>query len=364
MFDVIIKPFGWLMELCYSLVQNYGLALLLFTIVTKILLFPLLIKQQKNTARMRLLNPQIEKIKKKYGNNRQKIQEETMKLQAEENINPMSGCLPLLIQMPIIIGLYQVIYKPITFILGFGDKISAAKKIIQENDAFSTIANSKLFDSRPELSVLKAVDKDPQAFASLGQDFINKVQDFDLSFLGMNLGDTPEMKLNLMLLIPVFAFLTNILLTFYNQKKTKENNVMQMGMGMNAILYVMPIVSGLFTFSFPAGVGLYWIYSTVFSIFQTMLLYKIYSPEKIAVIAEKEKAKGKNKRPGLYQRMLEAQQAQQGGVNTVTSGYDADTFEEKLSKSAMKDLQRQRLNEARRRMAEKYGEEYDEGVDD
>ena len=279
----------------------------------------------------------------------------------------MSGCLPLLIQMPIIFALYNIIYAPLKYILRFSDAtVSAAQKVITENpDVFKTILANKNYDRRPELYILQAVDKSPELFKDIGSDFVNKVSNFDFSFFGINLGDTPTFALNLLILIPILSFLSNFLFTMYTQKKSKMNNpaAKQMGMGMNAVMYIMPIFSAVFTFQFPAGVGLYWIFSSLFSLFQSMLLYKIYTPEKMAVFAEKSKANAKNKKPSLYQRAMDAQKSQQSlqsGEQSISSNDENDVSEEKLSKSAVKDLQRQRLNEARKRMAEKYGDTYEE----
>lgn len=368
MTNIISVPFGWLMAFCYNLLKNYGLAILLFTIITRTILIPLSVKQQKNTARMALLNPKIEKIKKKYGNNRQKIQEETMALQSEEHINPMAGCLPLLIQMPILWGLFNVINKPLKFIMGFsGNTIDKAVNIVTSNDAFKAIASSSNFKQREEIYVIQAFKENPGAFSDMGSSFADKVSKFDLNFLGgkMDLGLTPTMTLNILILIPIFSFLANFIFTLYSQKKNKQMNPSMQQMGsINAVMYIMPIISAAFTFSVPAGVGLYWIFSSLFSLFQSMLLYRIYTPERMAVYHEKEKAKAKNKKPGFYQKMLEAQQTQQNGGVPVSRSIGSDTSDEKLSKSAIKDLQRQRLNEARKRMAEKYGDVYDENVDE
>lgn len=370
--NIISYPFGWIMYFCYSIINNYGLALILFTLFTKIILFPLSVKQQKNTARTQALAPQLEKLKKKCGTNKQKYNEEMMRLYQEKNINPMSGCLPLVIQMPILMGLYYVIYNPLTHILRLSTgTINAAKGIIAKNadkiQLFTDITNNKSYHSRPQLYVVDAIQKHPEAFSNskdISASALEKIQNFDYSFFGLDLGKIPTWGWNLLILIPLLSFLTNLGYTFYTQHKMKKNNpsANQMGMGMSAMLYVMPIVSAVFTFQFPAGVGIYWIISTVFSFFQTMLLYKLYSAERVAAIDLKKGPKTKKKK-SMYERMVEAQQAQLNGGVPLSTSNDDDTPEEKLSKSAAKELQRKRLNEARRRMAEKYGEDYDDSAD-
>ena len=121
-------PLGWIMYGIYNFCKSYGLSLIIFAILTKAILLPLNIKSQQSAAKMRALNPKLEKIKKSFSNNPQRIQEEQMKLQNEEGVNPMAGCLPALIQFPILFGIVDVVYKPLTHILRFSkETLSAAK---------------------------------------------------------------------------------------------------------------------------------------------------------------------------------------------------------------------------------------------
>ena len=114
--NILATPLGWVMKLCYEIISNYGIALLLFTFITRLVVFPLNIKQQKSTARMAMLNPQLEKLRKKYKNDKEKLNEETMKLYSKENVNPMSSCLPMLITLVILWSLIPVIYGPLTYV--------------------------------------------------------------------------------------------------------------------------------------------------------------------------------------------------------------------------------------------------------
>lgn len=119
-------PFGWLMYGLYHLVSNYGVALVLFTLIVKLLLFPLGLKQQKSTVKMQIIQPKIQEIQAKYKNNQAKMNEELQALYAKENYNPMSGCGTLLIQFPVIFGLLDVVYKPLTHLLRFSKETIAA----------------------------------------------------------------------------------------------------------------------------------------------------------------------------------------------------------------------------------------------
>ena len=133
LYDLCGKPFGWIMRLIYDLVDNYALAILLFTIITKLILFPISYKQQLNTARMQRLNPKLEKLRQKYKSEPQKLQEAQMQLYQEENINPGASCLPMFLQFFILFGILDVVYKPLSYILKVKDSvISSAFEIVQK----------------------------------------------------------------------------------------------------------------------------------------------------------------------------------------------------------------------------------------
>ena len=114
----ITRPLGWLIQFIYNLVDNYGLAIILFTVVIKLILMPLQIKSQKAMKRQQKVQPIIMELQKKYANDQQRLQQEMMKVYKENNVSMTGGCLPLLIQFPILIGLYRVIQRPLTYIRG------------------------------------------------------------------------------------------------------------------------------------------------------------------------------------------------------------------------------------------------------
>ena len=131
--EAIGSVLGLIMWLMYKIPPyNYALAIVLFTLVTKIILFPLSVKQQKSAAAMAAFQPKLEKLKKQYANNQQKLQEEQMKLYSEEGINPMASCLPLFIQFPILYGIFDVVYRPISHILRFSSDVIESARAITE----------------------------------------------------------------------------------------------------------------------------------------------------------------------------------------------------------------------------------------
>ncbi|MCX7658149.1 MAG: YidC/Oxa1 family membrane protein insertase, partial [Oscillospiraceae bacterium] len=146
------------------------------------------------------------------------------------------------------------------------------------------------------------------------------------------------------------------------QKKTNPSAAQTMG-AMNAMLYIMPVFSVWMAFALPAGAGFYWIMQSVFSFAQSIVLNKIYTPEKMQEIVKKEQEKKKRKGPTYMQKVLEQQKAmleQQQGNRPQRQVKVDDDGEIKLSKSAQKDMTSKIIAEARKRYAEKYGDDIDE----
>jgi len=375
LYDIIGVPFGYLMSWIYQLVNNYGLAIILFTVVTKIILFPVNYNTQKNAARMQLLNPKLEKLKKSYKNNPTKLQEEQQKLYQQEGINPMASCMPSLVQMLLLFGVLDVVYKPLTHIFHFGKTVRNAALDIASGMVNGGISSR---DLRNELRIMEQLNADPDKFSGIGEGFMDKVSDFSSRFtiFGANLGKTPSLhpescnsEAVILMLIPFAAGIAQLLYTLYTQIHQKKTNPNMQTMGcMNVMMVLMPVMSVFFAFQVPAGVGFYWIWSSVFSFFITLGLNIYFTPERTAVVNEKAKEKAKRKaakhpeRKTFMQKMLEQQQLleqQKNGGSAVDRNGDG-----KISRSEMNKYNRDRINEARKRMAEKYGDEFDDNVDE
>ncbi len=336
-------PLGWVMKFIYSFIQNYGLSIVVFTILVKLLMLPMAVKQQKSSAKMAVVQPQMIELQKKYANNQQKLSEELTALYAREGYNPTSGCLPLLIQFPIIMGLYDVIYKPMTHVLGIGKDLVA-----QATEIATTLGMipEKVYSAEPY--IITAVQKDPTSFSALGSDIVSEIQTLDLNFLGINLGDTPSFALNLLLLIPLLSFASSMLMTFMSMRNMDTGNNPSAS-GMKATMYMMPFLSAWICFSVPAGVGMYWTVSNLLSIVQTAVLNKFYNPKEMA-----EKARIES------ERRKELEKAERAKAREAAKAGEADAKRKALNQ---KELNRQKLAEARRRDAEKYGEVYVEVTD-
>ncbi|MCI7498834.1 MAG: YidC/Oxa1 family membrane protein insertase, partial [Oscillospiraceae bacterium] len=307
--ELIGYPLGFVMWAIYQVFKNYGVSILLFTIVTRLVLFPLSVKQQKSSAAMAAFSPKLEKLKKQYANNPQKLQEEQMKLYAEEDINPMASCLPMIPQLLFLYGIFDVVYRPLTHILHITKAEVAALKEI----AAPLFEGNRYFESRPEIYILQAVQDNEALFTSSGisTEILDKIAAFDNKLFGLiDLGAVPNSLFAEgantvwnaasigLFLIPIISGVIQLIMTIYTTSKQKKLNPeasAQMG-SMNLMFYVMPIFSIWMAFSFPAGIGYYWICSSLVGFVQSIVLNKIYTPEYVATLVEKDKQKKKNKK--------------------------------------------------------------------
>jgi YidC/Oxa1 family membrane protein insertase len=390
-------PLGFIMWALYQLTHNYAFALLLFTLVIKLILLPLAFKQQKSTAAMTAFTPKLEELKKKYANNQQKLNEEQMKLYSEEGINPMSSCLPLLIQFPILFGMFDVVYRPLTHIFRASkDLIEQAKAITA---SYPIYAAEQGFELRPEIHILRAIKEHPEYFSSLPTEFVDKVQDFNNMLFGfIDLGSIPSLAPDVwnaasigLICIPILSGLVQLCTSIYSvirQKKMQaatgakkdsaegmQKSVMN---SMNMMLFIMPVISVYIAIGYPAAIGFYWTVSGILGFAQMLFLNKIYTPEYVATLVEKDKLKKKDKskkRNSMIERYQQMLAEQNGTASTGTApnpeqkkisvsgrlkdDEDETTSEsEKITKSKQREIERKLINEARRRQAEKYGEEY------
>ena len=284
---------GWIIKTIYNLVQNYGIAIILFTVVVKLLLLPLNIKSQKAMKKQQKIQPILAELQKKYANDQQKLQQEMMKLYKENNISMTGGCLPMLVQMPILIALYQAIQKPLTYMFNVPYKEipqDIIDKITQLKDAMvaagHNLGNTASLDAK-QLMNMNQIDISSwagQIGGKLHEWYIN----FD--FLGLDLSKTPQTAFShlgdiannlgtvLLLLIPVLAIVSSMTQTKISMKQTGQDSAaneqaQSMSKSMNII---MPIMTGYFTLILPAGIGLYWIVSGVLQILQQLALNQYF----------------------------------------------------------------------------------------
>ncbi len=270
--------FGWLYEPIGAMLYwfsslfggKYVFGLLIYALLFKILFLPFSIKQQKNQIKMAALAPKIELIKAKYKGRTdqptmQKQQQEIMDLQQKEGYSPFSGCLPLLLQMPIIIFLYSVIRNPLSYICRLSaDQITSIKEIIG-----STAAD--------EISLVGEITHYAGGGLEAFRDQLSRLPDFTL--FGIDLSATPSFtNFSILVLVPVVAAVLTWLSMFLS-RKWNGNNAMQgqdaqTNASMKMMDLMMPAMTLWLAFSFSGMLGVYWSYQSALGILQTYVLSK------------------------------------------------------------------------------------------
>lgn len=299
--------FGYIMLFFYGIVDgfnaSYGVAIILYTVFARLLMMPTTISQQKGMAKQQRLAPKLRRIQERYAGDQQKIQEETQKLYSREGYNPMgSGCLPLLIQFPFIIGLFGVLYNPLRYAIGLDaattdNLIEIFSKMVEEGLIADTSVKSNRTTYFP-LYIIQYFDTVKDYIAANGSAIstqaIDKIQSFidakRFVFCGLELGVVPQAKVfNKYWAIPILSGITSLISAYITQLQQKKTNPQANAPGMGCTMLMMPIMSVWFAFMFPSGIGVYWIVSNVIAMLQSVLMKKFMSPQKnIAKLMVKE----------------------------------------------------------------------------
>ena len=293
LYEYLSPIFGYIMLGIYKLVGGfggYGFALILFTILARCLMLPTAVSQQKGMAKQQRLAPKIRRIQEKYAGNQQKIQEEMQALYQREGYNPMSaGCLPMLIQMPLIIGLFGVMYNPLRYALGLSaDEINVIQDIfVKIAEASPDEAISSLIKKGTEryypMYIVQHFDMIKDALAQskeVSKSTIDAIASFvaekKFEFFGLQLGVKPSFKeRNIYWIIPILSGVTSLAQSLIMQAQQKKANPeMAKNPATGCMTLFMPIMSVYFTFLFPSGIGVYWIVSNIFSTVQSYIMKK------------------------------------------------------------------------------------------
>lgn len=287
---IINRPLGWIIEISYRFTHNYAIALFIFALVLQIVLFPLGIKQQKNSVKQASLRPKEMAIRKKYaGRNdkptQQKLNEEIMELYQRENFNPMGGCLPMLIQLPILFSLYNVVISPLKYICGFGAETIKniqlkVYEILQAAgtagfEAFAegkTVSQINLITKMRELGLTNFVGENGQAITE------SMLPDFTIFGGKLDLSMIPIQHLwSILLLIPAITLVVTYGSTWISRKLMyNPNPEAQNDISMKIMNLSMPLLSVYISFTVPATIGLYWIFRSILSVLQQLALSKMF----------------------------------------------------------------------------------------
>lgn len=280
----IALPLGFIMQWCYRFIQNYGLAIILFTLITKIIILPLSVWVQKNSIKMVKMQPELNRIKAKFFGDADTIADEESKLYKKNRYNPLASLVPLIIQIVLLMGVVGVIYHPFDYLFHLPAELIAAI-----NSVASQITGVGVGESSIQLTAVECI-KNPEyynQFAALSSQFANfdvqailsEIKNFDLMFLGINLSHNPSVVLGVTIAVPVVAGLSSYLLCVAQNKsnvlQAEQSKVNQWGM---LILSVgLSLYLGFFV---PAGIALYWVASNLLAIVQLYALNAVIPPKK------------------------------------------------------------------------------------
>lgn len=295
MFEFFANLFGYLLQFLYGLVNNYGIAIILFTVIIKLILLPLSIKQQRTVKKSSELQEKMKVIQFKYKNDPEKMNQAMMDLYKTENMSPFSGCLTAIIQLLLLLSIFYLVRSPLTFMEKIPqDNINNYITQLQENGKAVSQVYPEI-DIIREYEWLKENNPDDQN--------IEKIN-IQMNFLGLDLSKIPQQNMTdyTVYIIPVLYILSSFIsirmTTAMQEKKNKqqneekevkidgttgkelvpqeENNEMDAVMQTNKMMsWMMPIMSISIAFIAPLGLALYWLISNILMIAERLILNKV-----------------------------------------------------------------------------------------
>lgn len=293
--DLCSVPLGYLMYVCYQIVKNYGAAIAVFTLLTKVILLPLSIWVQKNSVKIVRITPELNHIKANFFGDKDTIAEKTSDLYKREGYNPFASIIPMLIQIVLLMGLIQVIYNPLTHLFHVNPQVSTEMVSLTHE-----LTGADLESSSIQMTVVDTIKNEAYVdkFLKLQEKFpdtdmkelVAEIQDTNMSLFGFSLGDIPSSKRGLTLLMPIVAAMAAWILCVgqnrLNPLQAEQGKLNQVGMTVFSV--GISLILGAFV---PLGVGLYWIWSNLFGLLLQVGLNKIIDPKKYIDYEELEKSK-------------------------------------------------------------------------
>lgn len=314
----ICIPFAALMRLFYNLTGSYGVAIILFTLVIKLILLPFQMKSKKGMVRMNRMSGKMEEIRKKYANNQAKMNEEMQKFYQEEGINPMSGCLWSFLPLPILLALYYIIQEPIVYFMNFGGReagqavVEAARELIQ--GASIELTTNAAYE---QIEIANIINSQFPDFIAQHEGWVN----VNYHFLNLDLTAQPSSAFGQLsgglswaliglILIPIISGALSFLLSKVTMGQNKmEGSAAATG---KTMMWLMPLMSIYIAFIMPAALGVYWIAQSAFSIVQESIMGRFYTNKLEAEETARYEAKeADRKRRQEEAKLLQEKQRQQ-----------------------------------------------------
>ncbi|MBR2935168.1 MAG: YidC/Oxa1 family membrane protein insertase [Oscillospiraceae bacterium] len=348
----IVFPFSWLLNIFNSVFNSYGLAIILFGLVVKIILFPLSLKGKKSMIQTSMLSAKLEQLKKQYGKDQQRYNMEMQKLYQKEGVNPMGGCLWSLLPIFVLLPLYAIIREPLKYLMGL-----TPEQIQQVADALNwgTVAFERgwigevatEFVSRGYeqlyLASLITAENLPLLAAKLGESVNIFIMNF--SFLGVDLATMPTWKIwadpswntiGAFLLVMVSTGLSVLMskVSMMTNKMSGHAADAQSEKTARTMMWTMPLMSLWIGFSMPAALCVYWIANSLFSMLQELLaskmLKKDYEKARLAAEERARQEKEEEKTRKETARLERARRAKEDKKGTVPEGVNKDDSREGL----------------------------------
>jgi YidC/Oxa1 family membrane protein insertase len=308
-FQGILDAIGFVLSKIFDVIPNYGLSIIVLTILVRVVLLPLGIKQIQSMHNMQSLQPKIKALQTKYKGNKQKQQEEIMKLYRESGVNPLSGCWPVLLQFPILIAMYAVLRPPILN-ADFnkpGQTVTAADYTNNHLPADSTLfvnvtthQNTDFLTMNLQCAAIQSGTGEVDLKDSAGKPLVAGLQDPQ----GNPIAPKLDCGTGIPVKVPYFLFLLFMVgTTFYQQRQMQKvspqgsTNPQQ-----QALFKIMPLMFGVFGISFPAGLVVYWTTSNLWQIGQQYTMLRLGH---IGPAAQAAPPKPKSSRPGLLSGMMQ-----------------------------------------------------------
>ncbi len=279
-FNFFGSIFGYILWAAYSLVENFGIAIIIFTLLFKIVLFPSSVKQQKSMAANSKLQAKQRALQEKYGNNKQKYNEEVQKLYEKENVKPFAGCLTSLLPMLVMLGIYYSVVKPLSNTIHL-----AADKVTELFNYVNTLPgiyydSSQIYSEIGVLRIFNSIADHQAVTGILTGDEIAKIESLSkgFNFLGLDLLGTPKTDMGWLILIPVLCLVTSVGSQVFMM--FQKGSPMQNQQGCMKYMFIaLPLLTAYIAYTVPAAVGFYWICSTVFGFVQTLIMNKYFSAD-------------------------------------------------------------------------------------
>ena len=312
----ICIPFAWLTRMFYSLTGSYGVAIILFTLVVKLVILPFQLKSKKSMMRMNRMQGKIKDIQTRFANNKERQQQEMADLYAREGINPMGGCLWSFIPLPILIALYYIIRTPLRYFMNLSETVIAEIRTLAESLGYvaATEGNAVAYE---QIYLSKFIHEHWENFAGK----FDGLLDVNYQFLGLDLAETASNVMGQfphggwavwgLLLLPFIAAALQLVMSIASKKASANT----MNSSNKMMLYLFPLMTIWMGFMFPAALCLYWIVNSAFSAVQELLLNKVFAKALDREETEKEREKREKRAAKMMaqrEQMMQQQAQQQG----------------------------------------------------